>query len=70
MPLAYRSIKAYVILKCYVGLGHGSFGGLPGSLTVISLRGTFNLDIIDELSGMNYMHCDYLMCVIDVVPCR
>ncbi|KAH8911515.1 HET-domain-containing protein [Coniochaeta sp. PMI_546] len=48
LPSEYRSIKAYIILKCTAGFDTIIPGGLPKSLTVISLRGTFVLDFIEE----------------------
>ena len=50
LPSGYRSMNAYIILKCSVSRDSG-LGGQPRSLTVISLRGTFALDIVDEPSS-------------------
>lgn len=49
LPTAYRSIKAYIILKT---VGQGFLGSLPQSLSVISLRGTLLLDIIEPVAGL------------------
>ncbi|KAB5535359.1 heterokaryon incompatibility protein-domain-containing protein [Coniochaeta sp. 2T2.1] len=45
LPPAYRSLQAYVVLKCSIG---NRTVDLPGSVTVISLRGTFVLEVIGQ----------------------